>query len=323
MKKALRVTGGLFAIVLFFLSALYAIHRWDEKQTVAIPEEEMQGDIYYDGSWYDLRRDVETLLLFGIDKYEEQIQDGVFTNNQQADCFLLLVIDKTENSCSALPLNRDTMTKIAKLDLNGGVVNTATEQLALAHTYGSGGEDSGRNTARAVSDLLYGAPVDHFVSLSMDAVGVLADAVGGVPVLVQQDFSQVTDQLPLEEEVTLQGQTALQFVRARGGVGEQSNVERMSRQKQFMEAFYPLWQEKCRTEDGFLSDVLPDMADYITTDCSLETLARVNEELNGCGLTVLEPPDGEAMVGETYMEFHVDEEALQKIVIELFYEKCQ
>lgn len=322
IKKALRVTGGLFAVVAFFTTALLLIHRWELKQTVELPPQETEGDLYYGGAWYDLRQDVETLLFFGVDKYEGQLREGVFTNDQQADFLLLLVRDKSQNVCRALPLNRDTMTKITQLDLSGLPMGGQVEQLALAHTYGSGGEDSGRNTARAVSDLLYGVPVDHYVGMSMDAVAVLTDAVGGVPVMVEQDFSQVTDALPMGQETVLTGQLALQFVRARGGVGEQTNVERMSRQQQFMESFYPLWQEKCRADDGFLADVLLDVADYITTDCSLETLSVWQEQMADCELTLMEPPAGEAVVGERFMEFYAEEKPLRETVIGLFYEKC-
>ena len=46
-----------------------------------------------------------------------------------------------------------------------------TGQLALAHTYGSGEEDSCENTVLAVENLLYGVGIDHYVSLTMDGGG--------------------------------------------------------------------------------------------------------------------------------------------------------
>ena len=38
-------------------------------------------------------------------------------------------------------------------------------------------------------------------------------------------------------------------------------------------------------------------------------------------LAVLDAPAGEAVVGDEFMEFHVDEDALQQTVIEMFYER--
>ena len=324
IKKALRVTGGLFAAVLLIYLAYRGIGKLQSRQDAKDAAQQDPGDLYYDGAWYDLRGDVDTVLLFGVDKYAEQFRAGAFINDQQADFLLLLILNNSQNTCYALPLNRDTMTQVEHLDLNGGVMETAVEQLALAHTYGSGGKDSGFNTLRAVSKLLYGVPLDHYIGISMDAVGVLADAVDGVPVLVEQDFSAVTDQLPRGQVATLTDQLALQFVRARGSVGEQTNIERMSRQQQFVTAFYPRWKEKCSAGgDAFLAETLLKLSEYMATDCSAQTLSQFNEQIDACDFVLLDAPAGEAVKGEKFMEFYVEDEPLRDTVIKLFYEKCE
>ena len=327
IKKALRVTGGLFGAVLFFAAALFLIHRWENRPTVSAEnteEQEQEGDLYFNGAWYSLRQDLQTAVLFGVDKYTDQQEPGVFINYQQADYILLLVLDERDGLCRALPLNRDTMTRVSQLDLNGLPMGSRYEQLALSHTYGSGGEDSGRNVARAVSDLLYGVPVEHFIGISMDAVSVLADAVDGVPVTVEQDFSGITDQLPMGETVLLKGPLALQFVRARGSVGEQTNLERMSRQQQFMTAFYPRWREKSAAGgNDFLLDVLDKLSADMTTDCSAAFFSSLSENMESGKFVLLDPPVGEAVTGEQFMEFYVEEEALQKTVVDLFYRRCE
>lgn len=84
-------------------------------------------------------------------------------------------MDKENGTCQVLQLNRDTMTQIESYGVAGESAGTYEGQLALAHTYGSGGQDSCRYQAKAVSNLLYGVSVDHFCSVTMDAVAVIND----------------------------------------------------------------------------------------------------------------------------------------------------
>ena len=106
------------------------------------------------------------------------------------------------------------MTQIQILGVTEEPAGSFTGQLALAHTYGSGEEDSCENTVLAVSNLLYGMEIDHYVSLTMDGVALLNDLVGGVPVEVLDDFSGIDDSLVQGETVTLRGRQALTYVRS-------------------------------------------------------------------------------------------------------------
>ena len=127
---------------------------------------------YYNGGWYARRNDLETVLLMGLDKYAET-EESNYLNNEQSDFLMLLVINKETGACTPIQLNRDTMTKIQILGVRGDVAGTFTGQLALAHTYGSGERDSCLNTAEAVSNLLYGVDIDHYISITMDGVAIL------------------------------------------------------------------------------------------------------------------------------------------------------
>ena len=44
---------------------------------------------------------------------------------------------------------------------------------------------------------LPGLIIDYYVSMNMDAIGILNDAVGGVRVLVEDDFSEVDASIPM------------------------------------------------------------------------------------------------------------------------------
>ena len=111
------------------------------------------------------------------------------------------------------------MTEIQILGVNGEPAGTMTGQLALAHTYGSGEEDSCENTVLAVENLLYGVEVDHYVSMTMDGWPSSTTWWGGVTLEVLDDFSGIDGTLVQGETVTLKGQQALTYVRSRDGPG--------------------------------------------------------------------------------------------------------
>ena len=321
--------AAVAAILAATAAVLLLLHGWEtRRQANDAADDPYAGQeeslTYYNGAWY-ARKELETVLVMGVDKYADDAaaEDG-YTNQEQADFLLLLVVDRTVGVCRVLPLNRDTMTEITALGLAGEQVGTFNGQLALSHTYGSGGLDSARNTGRAVSSLLYGVDIDHVMAFTMDAVPVINDAVGGVTVLVEDDFSAVTDQLPMGQEVTLHGDLALTFVQSRGDMGgEKTNINRMSRQAAYLRGLYTRLQSAAQDE-GFLTQLLLALSSYLTTDCTANQLNDLYRTVSQDRLEVLDPPTGETAVGdEGYMEFHVDEAALRQTVIDLFYEPRQ
>lgn len=318
--------AAVAAILAATAAVLLLLHGWEtRRQANDAADDPYAGQeeslTYYNGAWY-ARKELETVLVMGVDKYaDDAAEEDGYTNQEQADFLLLLVLDRNAGVCTALPLNRDTMTEITALGLAGERTGTFTGQLALAHTYGSGGLDSARNEGRAVSALLYGTEIDHVMAFTMDAVPVLTDAVGGVPVLVEDDFSAMTDQLPMGQEVTLRGELALTFVRGRGSMGgEKTNLNRMARQNAYLQGLYRRLQDTAQDE-GFLTQLLLELSPYLDTDCTAAQLNDLYQTVVQDRLVVLDAPAGEAVVGDEFMEFHVDEDALQQTVIELFYER--
>lgn len=325
MKK--RPIGRIAAVAAILAAAaavLLLLYGWEtRRQNTETPDPyagQEESLTYYNGAWY-ARRELETVLVMGVDKYAADTETDSYVNQEQADFLLLLVLDRNAGVCTALPLNRDTMTEITALGLAGERTGSFTGQLALAHTYGSGGLDSAHNEGRAVSTLLYGTEIDHVMAFTMDAVPVLTDAVGGVPVVVEDDFSAMTDQLPMGQEVTLRGDLALTFVRGRGSMGgEKTNLNRMARQNAYLQGLYRQLQGVAQDE-GFLTQLLLELSPYLDTDCTAAQLNDLYQTVVQDRLEVLDAPAGEAVEGSEFMEFYVDEDALRQTVIDLFYEQ--
>ena len=332
--RVLKGTAAILAVVLVLLAGMLLLQRWENTQDAPVSSSGEVSSVeagapvddreitYYDGTAYARREDLETVLLLGVDKFEGETPEG-YVNNQQADFLLLLVMDKQNETCTPIQLNRDTMTQIQILGVTGEPAGTFTGQLALAHTYGSGEEDSCENTVLAVSNLLYGMEIDHYVSLTMDGVALLNDLVGGVTVEVLDDFSGVDDSLVQGETVTLQGQQALTYVRSRGGMEDSSNLHRMERQRQYLAALQQQLKQASQQEDGFTLDALLQLNEYMVSDCTVNQLSDLGDSLATYQVSDILTTPGDAQEGEEFMEFTVDEAALQQLVMDVFYEPVE
>ena len=305
------------------LGILRNMEKRSGEQPASSEMTEEEGLTYFDGSWYRQRDDLETILLLGLDQMEQpQSADG-YRNDMQADFLLLLVIDEGQKNCRMLQLNRDTMTEIPILGVAGDEAGSFTGQLALAHTYGSGKADSCFNTAKAVSDLLYGVPVDHFVSMTMDGVARINDLAGGVTVRIEDDFSQVDPSLTEGSQICLSGSQALTYVRARGGMEDSSNLQRMRRQRTYMQALYEKVKTCVEEDENFMTEAAARLSDCMVSDYTANQLAALGNLLSACSMGEILPLEGSAKQGKEFMEFYVDEEALQQTVITLFYEAAE
>ncbi len=315
--------AAVVSLVIFLLSAaMLCLNLWEQSQGVFPSDgsEGLRSAIEYNGREYVLNDDVQTLLIMGLDKFDDSIVNDAYTNDQQADFVLLLVIDNANETCTAIHINRDTMTDISILGVAGEKVGIVNKQLALAHTYGNGKEVSCRNTAEAVSNLLLNVKVDHYVSVTMDAVPIYNDLVGGVELTVLDDFSGVDDTLVRGETMTLSGEQALRYIRSRYGMDDSSNNARMKRQQQYMEALYYRSVERVESDEEFIVSASLQLADYIVSDCSVERLQMLFEKISAYDFTEIRTIAGETVLGEQYMEFYPDADDLKKTVVELFYE---
>ena len=275
--------------------------------------------IYYEGKEYQLRDNVETFLILGLDKFNGAISSESYNNDQQADFLMLLVFDNDAKTCTALHINRDTMASMNVLGVAGQTVDTVQKQIALAHTYGNGREVSCRNTADAVSGLLFGMKINHYMSLKMDAVPVFNDLVGGVEVTLLEDFTSVDQAMIKGETVTLTGEQALHYVRTRYGLEDSSNSTRMERQKQYLNALYAKTQQCIESDDTFIVESVLAMSEYMISDRSVNQLQTLMEKLSTYTFVEISEMEGESVMGEVYVEFYPNEAALQRIVVELFY----
>ena len=274
--------------------------------------------ITYNGKEYFPRQDITVMMVLGIDQFGPVTPSHYYRNEGSADSVMLLVFDETNHNCTVLYMNRDTMLHMDVLGVRGEYAGTAYGQLALAHTYGSGMEDSCLNVKNTLQNFIHGMSIDYYVAMNMDAIPILNDAVGGVTVNVTDDFSQVNPSITMGE-LTLKGNQVLDFVRTRKDVGDQKNVTRMERQKEYVDGFLRKLQNKEQEDIEFALKLYEAVAPYIVTDCSAETLSAMLDRYEEFAIAEVVMPEGENMIVDGHYAFYVDEKNLEELTIRLFY----
>ncbi len=323
MKRKKQFNGILFILLLIIITVSIVlffglVEKLIDRQTT-VPESPYYTDtgkarVYYKDSWYTENDALETVLILGIDTIETEKDNGF----GQADFIVLLVVDKHNESFRLIHINRDTMTEINQIDKNGTRYGVFNAQLALAHTYGSEGRMQCRNTVDAVEKLMYGINIDHFMSVTMDAVAIVNDSMGGVTVTLAEDFPALGEGYVKGTEVTLKGDQALTYVRFRNNEAEKSNLERMERQRQYISAVFEQYTE-FDTENAL--DTMLKINDYLVSDCTANQLSALLDRLHDYEYAGTAPLAGEAVMGDEFVEFYVDEDALRQLVVDTFYEK--
>lgn len=279
------------------------------------------AQVFMNGVWH-APRNVETMLIIGIDKISGNVESHSYNNASQADFLALFVHDTDTGRNALIHLNRDTMTRIPVLGVTGDAAGYRTAQLALAYNYGTGANDSCRNTAEAVSHLLYSMEIDHYLAITMDAVPIMNDWAGGVRLTIADDFSSVDEALVQGQEVVLKGQQALSYVRTRMGLDDSTNLQRMKRQRQYASAWLETARPKLR-DDNAVMQLVMDMSDYHYSDCTAEQLTEFANTLASNSHVTVHELAGEAVKGAQFIEFYADDEQIQQMILELFYTPLQ
>ena len=277
-------------------------------------------DILYRGRKYRYNNRITTILYAGVDADEPLKPTREFTSAPRADSISLVALDELNGRMTIIALNRDTMTGIHKYTLDGKDRGVFKDHLGYAYTYGEGGAVSCRNLCEAVSNLLFGVPINEYVISNRASLPGVAEAIGGVTVVVPND--------DLADEGFHQGDTVVidsdniePFVRSRDIETDLSNVGRMERQKAYINGAMDQiramlsdratesWNRLEKAEDSVQTNITRSR--YLTLTKAVRNTAYSDQDYY--------VPEGEQMVGKRHDEFHPDQDALLQKVIDIFY----
>ncbi len=314
-----KIAASALLAVLLLSVGFLLMRRWEDGKAAGPVVDPEKSTVTVGGKKYERKENIETFLVLGLDKNTEASVVDSYNNDKQADFLMLFVLDHDAKTYSAISINRDTMTDVNVLGVAGNRIDTVKRQIALAHTYGNGREVSCRNTADAVSALLHGTRVNHYLSVTMDAVPLYTDLIGGVELEILDDFSGIEDRLVKGQTVTLDGELAMTYIRTRSGLDDNTNIARMERQLQFVEAVRSRSVALLQSDESFAIRAVTQMADYFVSDRSVTQLQDLSARFSDYDFGKIYEIEGESEVGEHFMEFYADDEAVWEMLLELFY----
>lgn len=316
---------ALVAVVLFNIERIVSALTGNDGNNAPLVSGDIEKDmntVYIDGEEYYRKKNVVNYLVMGIDSFGESDSGGV----GQADFLTVISFDVVNKSYKLVPVNRDTMTEVRVFDKFENEVGKRVEQIALSHAYGSSLEVSNvkkcENTSYAVSNLLHGVEFKEYVSMTMDAVAKIVDILGGVDVFMYEDWTEIDPAYEKGATVCLNGNASLTFIRARGGIEDNSNISRMKRQNVFLEAFIKKIGDLSMNDEEML-EAYESVEPYLVSASGADSLLEIADKISSYDYDGTAELPGRAEVVDGYMEFYVDEKELKQLVTEIFFNKSE
>lgn len=325
---------SLLLVVCITLSVLLVVGKnsmiGDNVDTqVTVPSNvTVEGEyVIYNGEKYLYNNKVTTILFAGIDKHTDEHINGVLGTAGQADSIFVMALNTETGKYKLMSISRDTMVDVNVCDAAGNFKGTEKMQICLAHAYGDGDKTSNENLKRSVSRLFFGIPVNSYMSIDLDAIPVLNDAVGGVNVTVIEDLSNYDPALTKGANVTLNGEQAETYVRSRDITGDANqNDLRMERQKSYINSFIQQTLSMTKQDIKTPVNLYNAIAPYTRTDIDASEVTYLASIFLKSGFSADEnyiKVPGEAVAGEIYAEYYTDTDAFFEIILDTYYTKVE
>jgi polyisoprenyl-teichoic acid--peptidoglycan teichoic acid transferase len=197
------VAGGVYGFTVYksFKSAVETMHqpieRKSDKRTKPVELKE---------------KEPFSVLMLGVDQRKG--------DKGRSDTIIVLTINPNNNSVKMLSIPRDTRTEI----VGHGTVDK------INHAYAFGGIPMSMDTVENFLDI----PLDYYMQINMQGFKDIVDAVGGVTVHNNLDFTQDKIHFPIGE-LNLNGKEALSYSRMRHQ-DPRGDFGRNARQRQIIQA---------------------------------------------------------------------------------------
>lgn len=288
-----------------------------EEQNGKAVQNRAKRTITYKDKEYVYNRDIMNILFLGVDKTETvELQETPGTAGQ-ADCIMLLSLNEADQTCEIMQISRDTITEIDVYDTAGNLYTKVQAPIATQYAYGNGEKSSCWAMNKTVSELLFDLPIDAYISLNINAISTLNDAVGGVKLSIPEDYTEIDPQFTKGAVLTLNGEQAEKYVRYRDTSVSGSNEGRMRRQVEYVTALLTAVRSEVGEEGSYFDRYSSYLKPYMVTDMDAKQIDTFAGYQFDPANTWYLP--GELKFGEEHDEFHVNNDELHDILIKKFY----
>ncbi|MGV9244642.1 LCP family protein [Streptomyces sp. NPDC003710] len=218
-----------------------------------------------------LVRGAQNILIIGSDRRsgDGNGQYGRDLGSERSDTAILLHLAANGRTATAVSLPRDLMVDVPSCRRPDG--SRADPVFTMFnHAFATGGSACTVRTVEKLTNIR----IDHYMVVDFNGFKKMVDALHGVAVCLKKPIDDKDARLKLPAgRVTLNGEQALGYVRARKSLGDGSDTERMERQQLFLGALV----SKVRSNDVLLNPVklypvLDAATSALTTDPALASL---------------------------------------------------
>jgi len=227
-----------------------------------------------------LVKGAQNILLIGSDSRsgDGNARYGRDSGTERSDTTILLHLSAGRRTATAVSLPRDLM-----VDVPACLGRDGTRGEPVFAMFNSAFQKGGSACTIRTVEKLTNIRVDHHMVVDFHGFKDMVDAVDGVAVCLAEPIDDKAAELRLPAgRVTLNGEEALGYVRARKSLGNGSDTDRMDRQQRFLGALV----NKVQSNDVLLNPVklypvLDAATSSLTTDPALASLRGLYELVRG------------------------------------------
>ena len=321
-KKTIFVLVCLLLLIVGIL-AILLLRDKDDSSSTEYTESERKNIVVYGGKEYQYNEHLSNYLFMGIDTREPIEEEQTRAENGRADAIFFVSYDRVEKTVKCFAIPRDTMASIHAYSVDGEDLGLTEDHISMQYLYGDGKDESCRLMKETISRMLYGVPIQGYCSVNMDAIPAAVKVLGGVTLVVpDKTLETVNPKFKEGTEVIITEADAEQFVRYRDTTQSQSAIDRMNRQKVFMEAFVETAKAKATDNTSLVVDMYESIKPYMVTNMGSDLFAKLLETTYDSDNKIQDIP-GEKVDGMQFDEYHINETKLYELILHNFYKEVQ
>ncbi|MDR9363568.1 MAG: LCP family protein [Microbacteriaceae bacterium] len=283
-----KIGLGSIAAVTLVLAGFVGFNVWQLSRTLdsaAVEVFDLDGSVYEDPTPEEINGPLNILVL-GSDTRENQNANYGSSTANLADVIMLLHVNEARDNAVVMSFPRDLLIPIPDCIPEEDLSKVRYgDQMQINQTLDLGGPSCVLDAVQKLS----GISIPHLGLIDFKGVIGMSEAIGGVEVCVANPIDDPYSQLTLDAGThLLEGEQALAFLRTRYGVGDGSDLSRISNQQVFLTSLArKVMDEDILTSPIRLYSLATAAAENMRLSASLtklDTMVAMARELNDVDL---------------------------------------
>ena len=308
---------AVVSTVLLVVAGFVGFNVWQLNQTLqssAIEVTDIQGEPYEPPTFTELQGALN-ILVIGSDDREDQGSSYGESDRVLADVIILVHVAESRENAVAISFPRDLLVPAPDCVPEGTRLPYG-DMVQINHTLDYGGP----NCVLSAVQELTGLEIPHLGLIDFRGVIMMSRALGGVEVCVEEAINDPYTDTYLDAGLhTLEGKDALQFLRTRYGVGDGSDLSRISNQQVFLTSMI----RKVKEEDVLTNPVKlyslataaaenMQLSEALTELDTMVSMARTLNDVDLGDISFIQMPI-EILSGDFFGRVGVDQEASDEL----------